>query len=183
MRGPRGLKWIIIVGIFLIVVAASNWIPIPIFWAYQPGPVRDIESLVVVDETETYSSEGRLMLTTVNVDVDVTLADWMIAIFDPDKTIVLKDDVTGGQTLEDLERQQLLEMDGVETARDRGRSLGARPRDSKRQGSAHRLASERAPPQMALSNPTTSSSRWTGRRRQQPARLVVLSTRCRWAKR
>ena len=111
VRGPRGLKWIVVAGIFLILTAASNWIPIPIFWAYQPGPVRDIESLVVIDDTETYSSEGRLMLTTVNVDVDVTLADWVLAIFDPDKTVVFKEDVTQGQSLQDLERQQKLEMD------------------------------------------------------------------------
>ena len=111
VRGPRGLKWLIVAGVFLILAAASNWIPIPIFWAYQPGPVRDVEQLVQVDDTETYSSEGRLLLTTVNVDVDVTLADWMIAIFDPDKTIVFEEDVTGGQSLEDLERQQRLEMD------------------------------------------------------------------------
>jgi Lon-like protease len=111
VRGPRGFKWIIIGGIFLIIIAASNWIPIPIFWAYQPGPVRDVEDLVKIDETETYSSEGRLMLTTVNVDIDVTLAEWVLALFDPDKTVVLKEDVTGGQSLQDLERQQRLEMD------------------------------------------------------------------------
>ena len=111
VRGPRTLKWIIIGGLFLIIAAASNWIPIPIFYEYKPGPVRDVEELVEIDDAETYSSEGQLLLTTVNVDIEVTLADWVLAIFDPDTTVVLKEDVMQGQTLEELERQQTLEME------------------------------------------------------------------------
>ena len=110
VRPPRTMRWIVAVGILLILAAASNWIPVPIFYAYTPGPVKDIEDLVEVSEAKTYSSEGRLLLTTVNVKVDVTLADWVGAIFDRERTIVLKEEVTQGQTLEQVTRQQRAEM-------------------------------------------------------------------------
>lgn len=111
VRGPRTLRWIIFGGVILILIASSNWIPLPIFWLNKPGPVRDVEQLVEIDETQTYSSEGRLLLTTVNVDVDVTLADWAVGVFDPDTAVVLKEDVTQGQSLEEITRQAELDME------------------------------------------------------------------------
>ena len=110
VRGPRSLKWIIIGGFVLIIAAASSWIPVPIFYAFQPGPVRDVDELLETDDAQTYSSEGRLLLTTVNLNPDVTLKDWLVAIFDPATTIVLKDEVTQGGSLEDLERQGQADM-------------------------------------------------------------------------
>jgi PDZ domain-containing protein len=110
VRGPRTWKWVIALALVLILVVASNWIPVPILYTYLPGPVRDVEELVEVGEAQTYSSEGALLLTTVNVDVDVTLSEWVLAIFDPQRTVVFKEEVTGGGTLEQLERQQREEM-------------------------------------------------------------------------
>ncbi|MDQ4143056.1 MAG: PDZ domain-containing protein [Actinomycetota bacterium] len=110
VRGPRGIKWIVFLAVVLVVAAASNWIPVPVFYIYQPGPVRDVEELVEIDEAQTYSSEGRLLLTTVNVKVDVVLRDWVVAMFDPSATVVLKEEVTGGGSLQELERQQRQEM-------------------------------------------------------------------------
>ena len=110
VRGPRGIKWMIFGALLLVIVAASNWIPVPIFFAYQPGPVKDVEELVEIDDAKTYSSEGRLLLTTVSVDDSVTLKDWVLALFDPDITIVPRDEVTGGGSLKDLLQRQRLEM-------------------------------------------------------------------------
>lgn len=110
VRAPKGTKRIVLLILVLIIAAASNWIPLPIFYAYQPGPVRDVEGLVEIEDAQTYSSEGRLLLTTVNVNPDVTLRDWVLAMFDPDVTIVLEEEVTGGGSLQDLERQQREEM-------------------------------------------------------------------------
>ncbi|MDQ3985329.1 MAG: PDZ domain-containing protein [Actinomycetota bacterium] len=110
VRGPRTLRWVIVLGLLLALVIGSNWIPLPIFYAYLPGPVRDVEERVEVGDAKTYSSEGKLYLTTVNVDIDVTLRDWIEAIFDPERTVVLKDDVTGGGSLEDLQREQEIQM-------------------------------------------------------------------------
>ena len=111
VQGPRTLRWIVALGLLLALVIGSNWIPLPIFYAYLPGPVRDVEERVEIGDAKTYSSEGKLYLTTVNVDVDVTLREWIEAIFDPDRTIVLKDDVTGGGSLEDLQREQEIQME------------------------------------------------------------------------
>ena len=110
VRGPRGLKWLIVLAILLVIVAASNWIPVPIFFALQPGPVKDVEELVHIDDAKTYSSEGRLLLTTVNVDDSVTLKDWVSALFDPETTIVPREEVTGGGSLDELLRRQRIEM-------------------------------------------------------------------------
>jgi Lon-like protease len=111
VRGPATWRWVIVSGILLILIAGANWIPIPIFYAYIPGPIRDAEDLVDVGDVKTYSSEGSLYLTTVNVDVEVTLRDWVTAIIDPTRTVVLKEQVTGGSSLEELEEQQAAEME------------------------------------------------------------------------
>lgn len=111
VRGPRGVKRLILLGILLVVVAASNWIPVPIFYAYQPGPVKDVEELIEVGDAKSYSSEGRLLLTTVNVEIDVTLRDLVAAVFDPETTVVPREEVTGGASLEELTRQQRAEME------------------------------------------------------------------------
>ncbi|MDQ4096207.1 MAG: PDZ domain-containing protein [Actinomycetota bacterium] len=110
VRGPRGLRWAIFLAIVLVVVATSTWIPVPPFAIYAPGPVRSVEGLIRIDDTTTYSSEGRLLLTTVNVDLDITLREWIVALFDPDQAIVLREDVTGGGSTKELLQRQRAEM-------------------------------------------------------------------------
>ena len=110
VRAPRGLKWIIILALVVIIAAASNWIPVPIFYAYRPGPVKDVEDLVKIHDAQSYSSEGRLLLTTVNVDVNVTLKEWVFAFFDPEIAVVPREQVTAGASLKELQRQQRAEM-------------------------------------------------------------------------
>ena len=110
VRGRRGYTRIVLLFLLLVVVATSTWIPIPTFSIYQPGPVKDVEGLIEVVDTQTYSSEGSLMLTTVNVNLDITLREWIVAMFDPHQTVVLRDDVTGGGSVEELQRQQREEM-------------------------------------------------------------------------
>lgn len=99
---------VVLVGIFL----AATRLPIPIFYAYVPGPVRDVVPLVEITGAETYSSEGALYLTTVSVDTHVTFVDWISAVIDPNSTIIMKEDlVPSGTSLEDLEEQQREQMD------------------------------------------------------------------------
>lgn len=110
VRSSRGFMRVILLGILLVIVATSTWIPVPPFSIYQPGPVKEVEGLIEVEDTTTYSSEGRLMLTTVNVNLDITLREWIVAMFDPHQTVVLREDVTGGGSVEELEQQQREEM-------------------------------------------------------------------------
>lgn len=102
----------ILIGAILIValVAAAFLVPLPMFYAYLPGPVRDVERLVEVGDERTYSSEGRLLLTTVSVDPQVTFWEMVQAGFDDSTAIVAKEDVTGGRSLDELIEEQKNEM-------------------------------------------------------------------------
>lgn len=91
-------------------VAAAFLVPLPSVFAYLPGPVRNIEELVEVSDATTYSSEGRLLMTTVSVDTEVTLAEYVAASFSDDRAVVREEDVTGGQPLDRLRKEQADEM-------------------------------------------------------------------------
>ena len=84
--------------------------PIPIFYVYLPGPLRDVERLVKVRGAKTYPSRGHLYLTTVSVDLDVTLLDWVTAAIDPQRTVVLRSQVAPGGSFHRLEKEQLALM-------------------------------------------------------------------------
>jgi Lon-like protease len=104
-------RWMLFVTVLAGLVYAAFYVPLPFFYAYLPGPVRDVERLVKVTDARTYSSEGSLYLTTVSVDTQVTFADWVEALFDDRRMIVERDQVTGGSSFEELEHEQKLEMD------------------------------------------------------------------------
>jgi PDZ domain-containing protein len=104
-------RWLAIVLVGLVLGWAAYNVPIPAFYAYQPGPARDVEKLVDVSGERTYSSDGSLYLTTVSVDINVTLTELVSAGIDPAKAIVSKDEITGGKSFEDLEKAQLQEME------------------------------------------------------------------------
>lgn len=110
VKGGSGIKLLILLAFVIILIAAAFLAPIPIFYAYLPGPVRDVERLVDVSDARTYSSEGRLLLTTVSVDPQVTFSEMVQSAFDDATAIVMKDDVTGGQSLDELIDAQEEEM-------------------------------------------------------------------------
>jgi PDZ domain-containing protein len=72
--------------------------------------VRDAEGIVKVAAARSYSSEGALYMTTVAVDLSVTGAEVLLAAVDPSKTVVYRNDLTGGQSLEHLEQLQRAAM-------------------------------------------------------------------------
>ena len=95
----------------VLAVVVAFVVPLPAIYAFLPGPVRDVERLVDVSAAPTYSSEGKLYLTTVLVDTQVTLAEWVATALDPHKAIVLKSDFAPeGVSLEELDRQQRLQI-------------------------------------------------------------------------
>ena len=109
----RLVKWRRAAGFLaaVLIVVVAFVVPIPSFYAFLPGPARDVERLIEVNDTRTYSSEGKLYLTTVLVDTQVTLAEWIETAIDPNKAIVLKSDFAPqGVSLEELDRQQRLEI-------------------------------------------------------------------------
>ncbi|HEX2240208.1 MAG TPA: S16 family serine protease, partial [Actinomycetota bacterium] len=103
-------RWVVVTGAIVVLAIGAVLVPLPFFFAYLPGPVRSVEGLVRIDNAPTYSSEGRLLLTTVSVDTEVTLLEVIASQFDADKEVVPREAVTGGGSLEDLQRQQRQEM-------------------------------------------------------------------------
>ncbi len=100
------------------VVVGAFMVPIPVFYLYVPGPVRDVEKLVTVDGAKTYSSEGQLFLTTVTVEPTVTFVDLIKAGLDPHMDVVMKEDVTQGMTLREVKEQARADMrDSKQAAR------------------------------------------------------------------
>lgn len=116
VKGHPLVKRLLILGIVLALVVAAVQVPIPVFYNYLPGPVKNVERLVSIEGTSTYSSEGALLLTTVSVDVDVTFLELIQAMIDPHARVVMRDQVTGGLSLEELEREQFAAMDASQQA-------------------------------------------------------------------
>jgi PDZ domain-containing protein len=108
----RRRRWrtLALAALSIVLVIAAFTVPIPIFYMYLPGPVRDVERLVVVDGARTYSSDGALYLTTVSLDIHVTLDELLAAAIHPDESPVPSWQVTRGQTPQQLEREQRLDM-------------------------------------------------------------------------
>ena len=90
----------------IILLFAAFFVPIPVLYEYLPGPAPKVDRLVSVSGARTYSSEGSFRLTTVSVDTQVTFVEWVMSGFDPETAVVTRDQVTGGQSLEDLQRSQ-----------------------------------------------------------------------------
>jgi Lon-like protease len=111
VRGLPIWRWVITAIIIVALMAIAIFVPIPIIYVYLPGPVSDAEDLVEVTGEQTYSSEGSLYMTTVSVDTAVTFIELVIAGVDSSRAVVMRDDVTQGQTLKELQRQQNAQMD------------------------------------------------------------------------
>lgn len=107
---PSLWRWIVAGVLVVGLILAGLLVPIPAFYRFLPGPTSDTETLVEVEGASTYSSEGELLLTTVRVDTEVTFFEYVVTLFDSDKDIVQKEDITGGGSLKDLQRQSRLDM-------------------------------------------------------------------------
>ena len=110
VRGFNPLRWIVGGVIVVLLVFLAFFVPIPVLYEYLPGPAPKVDRLVEISGARTYSSEGSFLVTTVTVDTQVTFAEWVASGFDPDTSVVPKEDVTGGQSLEDLQKQQQEQM-------------------------------------------------------------------------
>ena len=110
VNGFRPFRWIVLglVGVFLVFLAF--FVPIPVLYEYLPGPAPKVGRLIEIGGARTYSSEGSFRLTTVSVDTQVTFAEWVASGFDPDTSVVTREQVTGGQSLNQLQKEQEAQM-------------------------------------------------------------------------
>jgi len=118
VRGFSLWRWIVAGIVVVGLAAAAVFVPIPIIYLYVPGPVRDAEDLIEITDSETFSSEGSLYMTTVSVDTSVSFVEMLVAGIDSAQEVVMKEDLTQGGTLEELRIEQRREMaDSQESAR------------------------------------------------------------------
>ena len=110
MRGFHPIRWIVFGVVGIVLVFLAFFVPIPVLYEYLPGPAPKVDRLITIDGARTYSSEGAFRLTTVSVDTQVTFAEWVVSGFDPQKAVVTRDQVTGGQSLDRLQEQQEEQM-------------------------------------------------------------------------
>jgi PDZ domain-containing protein len=113
--------WVLLIAaaVAFVIGLAAILLPIPLFYVYLPGPLKNVEQLVKVHGARTYSSEGQLYLTTVSVDIHVTFVDWLVAVVDPQRAVVLRSQLTPSGSFKQLERQQRREIEqSKKTARE-----------------------------------------------------------------
>lgn len=110
VHGFRPFRWLVTGFIGVLLVFLAFFIPIPILYEYLPGPAPTVDQLITIGGARTYSSEGAFRLTTVSVDTQVTFAEWVASGFDPDTMVVTRDQVTGGQSLSRLQKEQEAQM-------------------------------------------------------------------------
>jgi Lon-like protease len=118
VRPVSGSRWwkaaATLLTLTLIAVAAFT-IPLPTHYGLVPGPVHDVNKLVDIEGTTTYSSEGAIFLTTVSIDESVTFADWVGDKFDPSVSVVPREAITGGLSGEAYRKQQRHQMEVSKT--------------------------------------------------------------------
>ena len=110
VSGASPWRLLAAMGIAAALIVGAFMVPIPVFFLYVPGPVRDVQELVRVSDAKTYSSEGQLYLTTVSIDTTVTLVDIIKAGVNPHEDVVMKEDVTQGLTLREVREQAEADM-------------------------------------------------------------------------
>ncbi|HJT37677.1 MAG TPA: PDZ domain-containing protein [Actinomycetota bacterium] len=118
---PRGLRrvltwapaWLLILALIVAVVGpAGYFIHLP-YYSVGPGPAVDV--LTAIDArggARIYRSAGKLLLTTVSESVDtVNVWDAFVAWVDPNVTLISEQAVLGGQTSQEVDIENQLEMD------------------------------------------------------------------------
>jgi PDZ domain-containing protein len=109
----RRRRWraalIVFVPLALLAVLASM-VQLP-YYVLSPGPARDVQPLIHIDGRTVYPSDGRLLLTAVNVR-RASVYDAVEAWIDPAKSVVPERDILApGETPEQQSERARSEMD------------------------------------------------------------------------
>jgi PDZ domain-containing protein len=100
-------------GGYLLLIAAAfgvGWVPLP-FFSFGPGPAREVAPLIHVDGAPTYSSSGKLVMTTIQF-TQVTALGAVVAWIDPEKAVVDEEVVyPPGLSPPEEERRAISQMD------------------------------------------------------------------------
>jgi Lon-like protease len=103
-------KWFTGLGVVAIAVAlAGTLIRLP-YDTLAPGGTLNMETRVSVKGVKTYPSKGKVMLLFVRERAHINLWSWVQAKIDPDIDLVKQVDVTGGNSQQEADQQDVCDM-------------------------------------------------------------------------
>jgi PDZ domain-containing protein len=109
----RRRRWRIVLSLLvalLAVAVVATLVRIP-YYVISPGPARDVQSLIHIDDRTVYPSDGRLLLTAVNLR-HASVYDAFEAWIDPAKSVIPEREVLApGETREEQGERARSEMD------------------------------------------------------------------------
>lgn len=92
------------------IILGSFTVELPLL-TIEPGPVRDVADLVRIEGTQTFSSQGKFLVTTVSL-YETTLAGAVRGWFLSDVTVVDRSAVfPPGKSIEEVDRETAAQMD------------------------------------------------------------------------
>jgi PDZ domain-containing protein len=105
-----------VVGVVAIAVGlAGTFIRVP-YDTLAPGGTLNLETRVAVKGVKTYRAHGNVMLLFVRERAHVNLWSWLQAKVDPDIDLVKQVDITGGNSQQEADRQDVCDMSQSQTA-------------------------------------------------------------------
>jgi PDZ domain-containing protein len=94
----------------LIAALAAGFVPLS-YYSLGPGPAREVEPLIHVVGRQTFPSDGRLIMTTVEFR-QLTAIGSLLAWINPEEAVVSRDALyPPGQTTQQEERTSISQMD------------------------------------------------------------------------
>lgn len=124
-RRPRPLLLAAVVAVVVSgFVWAAGWIPCDQLDSQPscdvsmlPGPVDEVADLVELSGTDTHASAGELLLTTVVIDRDLTVLEWVRHRLDPDVAVLDRELLyPSGRTAEDARIENRILMSDSQLA-------------------------------------------------------------------
>jgi PDZ domain-containing protein len=106
-------RWLVVLTLVIAIVGVTGYVVHIPYYSVGPGPSVDVLTLVDVRGAKTYTSRGKLLLTTASVSVSTdnlwaALADWL----NPNVILVPRDQlVPPGVTTRDADIENQLEME------------------------------------------------------------------------
>jgi Lon-like protease len=109
-RSSRWTKWFVGVGVVVIVaLIAGSVIRLP-YTTLAPGGALDLAPRVSVTGTKTYPDRSDVMMLFVRERAHVNLWSWLQAKLDPDIDLVKQSDITGGNSQQETDLQDVCDM-------------------------------------------------------------------------
>jgi Lon-like protease len=113
---PRWSKWVAgIAAVLLAVGVAGSVIRVP-YDTLSPGGALNLETRISIHGTKSYRGHGAVMLLFVRERTHVDLWRWLQAKLDPNIDLVKQQDVTGGNTQQEANLQDVCDMSQSQTS-------------------------------------------------------------------